>query len=163
MTKKNASNDANLEILLRRWPHLPEYVKKTLVDLVGQYGPAVTMERFPTPLGAKWEDVEIVLIDEETARISVGRVSHTFTFSGLGLASRRHKHIPRTEWRMLKTYAENPDPDAYNRLPFRKNLKIDIARFRKWLKAFFGIPGDPLLPFTTAKWMPRFKIRARSW
>jgi hypothetical protein len=163
MRKNTTPADASLEVILRRWPHLPEHVRKTLVELVGHYGPQAEMERFPTPMGAKWEDVEIVLLDDENVRITVGRISRTYTFSGLGLASQKHRHRPRTEWRMLKTYAENPAPDAYRRLPYRKNLKIDIARFRKWLLAFFGIPGDPLLPFATAKWMPRFKIRARSW
>jgi hypothetical protein len=60
---------------------------------------------------------------------------------------------------MLRTYAENPEPDAYYKLPYRRSLKVEISKFRRWLQAFFGIPGDPLRPFQSDKWLPRFKIR----
>jgi hypothetical protein len=61
---------------------------------------------------------------------------------------------------MLRKYAENPEPDAYYKLPDRDGLKVDISKFRRWLQGFFGIPGDPLRPFKPARWLPRFKIRA---
>jgi hypothetical protein len=61
---------------------------------------------------------------------------------------------------MLQTYAENPEPDAYYRLPSRDYLKVEISKFRRWLQTFFGIPGDPLKPFKTGLWLPKFKVRA---
>ena len=73
MSKKTPPADASLEVILRRWPHLPEHVRKTLVELVGHYGPQAETERFPTPIGAKWEDVEIVLLDDANVRMTGDR------------------------------------------------------------------------------------------
>jgi hypothetical protein len=152
--------DGHLETVLRHWPHLPEHVKRSLSELTSHYGPAPTEVRFPTPAGASWNEVEIVVLSQREAQIKVRDVVQCYGFAALGLASSRNSKRPRAEWRMLVTYAENPEPDAYYKLPKRDNLKVDISRFRRWLQAFFGIPGDPLKPFKPARWLPRFKIRA---
>jgi len=47
-------------------------------------------------------------------------------------------------------------------LPNRDGLKVDISKFRRWLQGFFGIPGDLLKPFKSARWLPRFKIREQT-
>jgi hypothetical protein len=155
-----AAWDKDIEILMRHWPHVPDYVRRTLVEMVSHYKPEALGVRFPTPKGVKWEDVDIVLLSPEEVMISVGSVVQKFSFASIGLADVRHENKPRTEWRMLRTYAENPEPDAYYKLPARRGLKTDISRFRGWLKGFFGIAGDPLKPFKPARWLPRFKIRA---
>jgi hypothetical protein len=152
--------DSEIEAVLSRWPHLPRHVRKTVVELVSHYGPPPTEAHFPTPEGASWSDVEFVMLSPSAVRITVGSVSQRYTFASLGLNDRRQPHLPRSEWRMLRTYAEHTEPDAYFRLPQRKNLKVDISRFRSWLKSFFGLPGDPLRPFQPSRWLPRFRIRA---
>ena len=155
--RESGALDNELEAIIRRWPYLPEHVRRTLGELVQNYGPKTSAIRFPTPPGADWSDVELML-DGSDVRITVGTVSQTYTYAGLGLSDKRNPKRPRVEWRMLCTYAENTEPDAYYRLPKRDNLKIDIFRFRRWLQQFFGIPGDPLKPFSSARWLPRFKI-----
>lgn len=155
-----AAWDEDIEIILRHWPHVPGYVRRTMVEMVSQYKPEAVAERFPTPAGAKWEDVEIVLLSPEEVKISVGCVTQNFSVASIGLADIRNAKKPRAEWRMLRTYAENPEPDAYYKLPARRSLKTEISRFRNWLKGFFGIAGDPLKPFKQARWLPKFKIRA---
>jgi len=152
--------DSELDTVLRRWPYLPEHVKQTLSELVSHYGPPPVEVRFPTPAGVTWTDIEIVLLSPTEAQIKVGNVVQSYTYSAIGLASKRDAKRPRVEWRMLRTYAENPEPDAYYKLPKRESLKVDISKFRRWLQSFFGIPGDPLRPFKPARWLPRFKIRA---
>ena len=152
--------DRQIETVLRHWPYLPDYVKRTLVELTSHYGPAPAEVRFPTPAGAAWNEVEIVVLSQREAEIKVRDVVQHYSFASIGLASSRNSKRPRAEWRMLVTYAENPEPDAYFKLPKRDNLKVDISKFRRWLQGFFGIPGDPLRPFKPARWLPRFKIRA---
>ena len=147
-----------LETIFRRWPYLPEHVQRTLVELVLHYGPARTATHFPTPMGANWEDVTIILRESSTVKITVGDIEREYTFAGLGLADRRRPKVPRSEFKMLRTYAENPQPDAYFKLPYREHLKVEISKFRRWLQGFFGIPGDPLKPFEGTHWLPRFKI-----
>jgi hypothetical protein len=152
--------DDGIELILRGWPHLPEHVRKTLLEIVSHYESPAALERFPTPAGAAWTDVEIVLISPDEAEIRVGSVCQRYTFAAAGLADKRNPKRPRREWRKLRTYAENTeDPDAYYKLPKRASLKADISLFRLWLQRFFGIAGDPLKPFKTGLWRPRFKIR----
>jgi hypothetical protein len=148
-----------LESVMRRWPYLPDHLRRSLVEIVSHYGPPAVTARFPTPPGSDWPDVEIVMLAEEEARITVGSVTQAYSFAAVGLADRRNPKRPRAEWRMLRTYAENPEPDAYYRLPTRDYLKVDISKFRRWLQGFFGIPGDPLQTFHHGRWRPRFKIK----
>jgi hypothetical protein len=160
MKKTKEPQAESLEIVCRYWPHLPEYVRQTMVELVQHYGPPPAKGKFPTPPGATWRHVEIVLLSPEVAQISVGSVTQRYTFAAMGLADRRSGKGTRSEGRMLHTYAEHPEPDAYRKLPYRKNLKIEISKFRRWLQTFFGIGGDPLQPWESGHWLPRFKIRA---
>jgi len=150
----------DFETMARHWPYVPDHAKRTMIDLVSSYGPAVDGKRFPTPPGINWADIEILLLTPQEAKFTAGSVSQSYTFAAVGLADKRNTKRPRAEWRMLRTYAENPEPDAYYKLPYRENLKVDISNFRQWLKGFFGLPGDPLKPFKTGLWLPRFKIRA---
>jgi len=148
------------EVLARHWPHIPAHARRTLLDLARSYGPARGEKVFPTPVGADWPDVSIVLVNENEARISVGEITRTVRFAEMGLQNERRPFKTNGVGKMLRTYAENPEPGSYFRLPFRKNLKIHISIFRVWLQGYFGIAGDPLLPFESTQWLPRFKIRA---
>jgi hypothetical protein len=157
--KVKAKWDEGMETVVRRWEYLPGHVRRTIAEMVLHYGPAAGEARFATPVGAEWDEVEIVVCGADRARITVRGVTETYTFKGLGLEDKRRPGVARAEWRMLRTYAENPEPDAYYRLPKRRSLKVEISQFRRWLRAFFGIPGDPLKPFRSMLWLPRFKIR----
>jgi len=148
-----------MDVVARNWGSFPLRVRRRIVQIARAYDPVEEVECFPTPTGAAWHEVEIVFLAPEWVWVQVRDVKCTFTFSRMWLADKRKPGVARSEWRMLRTYAENPDPDAYYRLPQRPNLKMDISKFRRWLKKFFGIPGDPLLPFKPMRWMPRFKVR----
>jgi hypothetical protein len=140
----DATLQDGLEIVIRHWPHAPAHIKRVCVELLSNCRPESNGIRFPTPPGTTCGDIEIVLLSAEEARITVGVVSHCYTFRELGLAGRRQKNKPSAEWRVLRTYAENPEPDAYCKLPFRRSLKVEVSKFRRWLQGFFGLPDDPL-------------------
>jgi len=158
-TRKVKEKFDDVSVVVRNWGSLPTRVRRRIVQIARAYDPVEIEDRFPTPTGATWDDVEFVFIAPEWVWVTVRNVRRSFTYSRMGLADKRRPGMPRAEWRMLRTYAENPEPDAYYRLPKRPNLKMDISKFRRWLKKFFGIPGDPLLPFKPMLWLPRFKIR----
>jgi len=146
---------------VRFWPNLPEHARRTMVDLARSYAPASAGGLFPTPAGADWADVTIVLLTPHDAQITVGDVTRVFSFEQMGLLNSRRSRSVKNEGKMLRVYAENPETGSYFRLPFRKNLKLYISIFRKWLQGFFGIPGDPLKTFKSAQWSPRFNISAK--
>lgn len=158
--KKKLEADEDFALVVKYWGYLPRRVKRAMADVARAFEPPPRgAVWFETPEGATWRDVEIVLVSPERVRVTVLGVTELYSYRGIGLADKRRPGTPRAEWKMLRTYAENPDPDAYYRLPRRPTLKMDISRFRAWLKAFFGIAGDPLKPFKPARWLPRFKIR----
>jgi hypothetical protein len=160
MIKSKDAAGEELAKVNRNWPHVPEHVRRTIVELVSHYEPPTGKGKFPTPPGAEWRHVEIVLLSPEVAQISVGSITQRYTFAAMGLTDRRGGKRTRSEGQMLRTYALNPEPDAYHKLPYRENLKVHISRFRHWLQNFFGIAGDPLESFESGFWRPRFKIRA---
>jgi hypothetical protein len=160
MNKSKAPLAKELEAISQNWLNVPEYVRRTIVELVSHYGPPPVKGKFPSVPGAEWRHVEIVLLSPDLAQVSVGSVTQRLTFAAMGLADRRSGKRVRSEGRMLRTYAENPEADAYHELPYRENLKVHISRFRHWLQRYFGIAGDPLQPFKSGYWRPRFKIRA---
>lgn len=160
-SESTAASDAALKAIIRHWPHIPEYARLAMRDSACNYGPKRRENCFPTPKGADWPDVEIVLIKKNEARITIGAITRTYTFEQMGLANERHSDRAKNEGMMLRTYAEHPETGSYSKLPYRKNLKNHISKFRTWLQGFFGIPGDPLHPFEIAQWEPRFKIRAK--
>lgn len=159
--KTSRFSDDDLKAVVRCWPDLPEHARRTMVDLARSYWAASAGSVFPTPAGAGWADVTIVLLTPNDAQITVGAITRVFSFEQMGLLNARRSRSVKSEGKMLRVYAENPEAGSYFRLPFRKNLKIYIAAFRKWLQEFFGIPGDPLKPFESAQWLPRFKISAK--
>jgi len=153
--------DDDLNTVVRHWPDLPEHARRAIVDLARSYRAASAGSGFPTPAGASWADVTIVFLTPNDAQITVGKVTQVFSFEQMGLLNSRRSRSVKNEGKMLRVYAENPETGSYFRLPFRKNLKIYIATFRKWLQEFFGLPGDPLKPFESAQWSPRFTISAK--
>jgi hypothetical protein len=115
---------------------------------------------FPSPPDAEWPEVEIVLVKPMQIRVTVRGVTRLYNHAEAGLASQRHPNRAKVEWRKLQIYAWHAgDKGAYYKLPKYAALRHDIAKFRKWLKSFFGIAGDPLQPFSSL-WLPKFKIRA---
>jgi hypothetical protein len=100
--------DNQLETVLRHWPYLPKHVKRTFAECSSHYGPEPLKIKFPTPSGATWGDVEIVLLSPHEAEIKVHEVIQRYGFAAIGLADGRNSERPRAEWRMLVTYAENP-------------------------------------------------------
>jgi len=159
--KSKRLGDDGLETIVRHWPYFPDHARRTLIDLAERYCPTPGKYAFPTPAGSDWTDVTILLLTGNEAQITVGDTTRIYTFEQMGLQTERRPNRTKNEGKMLRVYAENPEAGSYFRLPFRENLKVHISEFRKWLQGFFGIAGDPLKPFKTAQWMPRFKIRAK--
>jgi hypothetical protein len=57
-----------LEIVIRHWPHLPEHLQRSFAEVAAHYSPESSNgKRFPTPKGAAWADIEIVLLSPEEA------------------------------------------------------------------------------------------------
>jgi hypothetical protein len=72
--------------VLRHWPYLPEHVKRTFAECSSHYGLEPLKIRFPTPTGATWSEVEIVLLSPREAEIKAREVVQRYSFAAIGPA-----------------------------------------------------------------------------
>jgi hypothetical protein len=98
---------------------------------------------FPTPSGARWSDLRIKFVDQETISIRIGEVTKIQTYVDVGLVDRRNGR-PDVQWKLLYEFARD-----YGFLTWdsagasRKNQARRDALVSK-LKSFFRIEGEPI-------------------
>jgi hypothetical protein len=123
-----------------------------------------SVAEFPTPEGAKWEDVSIEIASNESARISVGDQSRVYTGFEMGFGDDRKHDMLNKQWELLVRFAEydgvlswaspKAEPGAYKR----------IQELKKSLGRFFGIRHEPIKRYKRGiGYVARFKIRDRSY
>ncbi|MBU0640955.1 MAG: hypothetical protein KKB50_18995 [Planctomycetes bacterium] len=111
---------------------------------------------FPTPAGARWQDVSIRFIDRHSVYVTVKGVYRTYHFAQMGMANRKNAK-PTVQWELLETFAEGRGLlDWRNRKASRKNQKRR-ENLAGDLKRFFRIDGDPLVS-EGGGWRTRFCV-----
>ena len=107
---------------------------------------AVRLVSFPTPLGASWSDVRLILT-ENGLRVEVKGKPKDYTFQEAGFEERRKGGVPDRLWVLLRAFAIHGGV-----LPFkavepkrRTNLKQYVSDLRDRLTALLpNIDGDPI-------------------
>lgn len=99
---------------------------------------------FPTPAGAKWEDVRIRFVDGHTVSIKVQSVAKTCGYVEMGIVDRRNAQ-PTKQWELLRSLAEGHGVLTWtSRDADRKNQKRREQLARN-LREFFRIEGEPIV------------------
>lgn len=99
---------------------------------------------FPTPAGARWENVSIRFIDRHTVSVQVREVSGVFHYAQMGMASAKNAN-PTVHWLLLEAFAEGHGLlDWRNRKASLKNQKRK-ENLAADLQRFFRIDGDPFV------------------
>lgn len=112
--------------------------------------------RFPTPAGARWEDVTIRFRDGHTVSVTVLGRSVVLGFADMGMGSGKN-NSPTKQWDLLRTFADErgvltwSSRKASPRHRKQKQLLADV------LRRFFGIEGDPFVP-EDGGWRARFRV-----
>ncbi|MFC1805403.1 hypothetical protein ACFL09_00290 [Planctomycetota bacterium] len=118
---------------------------------------------YPTPEGAEWEQVEIVITSETTAKLRAGdgpEMDRHMSFWGLSHARNANKETAL--WGLLKAFAEKHGQigsgDKLGSVPVVGRQAV--YRLREKLKAIFGIDGNPIPDYSQDEgWKTRFAIR----
>jgi len=111
---------------------------------------------FPTPDGARWDEVSIRYIDGETVAVEVRGVSKHCLFSEMGMCDGRNKK-PTAQWNLLQDFIhEHGILDWSSRRADRRKQK-QRERLADDLQRFFKIDGDPFCPEGNG-WRARFTV-----
>ena len=124
-----------------------------------------TVARFPTPKGARWEQVVMRFVSNDDVKISLGNVTREVNFAEMGFRDGRTGR-PIKLWNTLVLFATHTGEIAWGDLPPRVHdkLKHNVSELRKRLKAYFGIDGDPLYPYRTeGSYRTKFLIEDRRY
>jgi len=113
---------------------------------------------FPTPPGARWEDVSIRFIDGETVSVKVKDQSAVLLYSQIGMIDGRNKK-PTKQWELLRDFAyEHGILDWDSRRAARENKKR-CQNLARDLKRFFRISDYPFAPEGNG-WRTRFAVES---
>ncbi len=103
-----------------------------------------THTSFPTPSGAKWEDVAIRFLSDHRIEVIVLGQRATYNYAEAGFEDRRSRN-PVLSWVSLRELARNGGRvDRPVALANRKNLGKNIRDLRKRLKRLFELEDDPI-------------------
>lgn len=114
---------------------------------------------FPTPAGARWEDVSIRFIDRHSVYVTVQNASAKYHCAQMGMA-RKNNAKPTVQWNLLEAFAEGHGRlDWRNSKASRKNQKRK-ENLAADLQRFFRIDGDPFA-LEGDGWKTRFRVDLR--
>ena len=122
-------------------------------DILQKDGPRATPAAtavFPTPHGATWEEIRLV-IGDLSLRAEARGIRREYDFKQLGFANMRSGGlIPNAKWEFLLLVARLGGVLAFDdqRLSSaqRSNLKNYVKNTRDWMQAFFGLDGEDPVP-----------------
>jgi len=122
-------------------------------------------DTFPTPKGAKWEDVRITFLSEKSLRINVLGKQEGKDYTELGFAHEKGKK-KRKSWDVLFEFAVKNGEISYKDKKLHHNeiikqLKTRIYELNKWFGLYFGIKGNAIRRYnrSTKSYKAKFEIK----
>jgi hypothetical protein len=119
------------------------------------------VEPFPTPMGARWDDLSIKFTSDHRVRLTIKQVTQNRNYAEIGFEDRRGGGgKPDSAWGFLRSLAESAGriekPVTFKQLGWEK-VEKQSQTVRRRLRKLFNIAGDPL-PFEGAAYEARFQI-----
>lgn len=101
------------------------------------------LNQFPTPPGARWEDVAIEFTAEEVANIRCKGITHRVEPEHLDMKSRKNGR-PTLQWTLLQSFARCNGSISWNDPDAKDRVKHQKLKLSKKLMAYFGIEDAPI-------------------
>ena len=123
----------------------------------------VSVVTVPTPQGAQWEDLSLVVDEFEFAFQVLGKRGKR-GFKDCGCENRVKGDFPDHVWALLRLFARDRGRLVEDALEpkMRDNLKQYVSELRKRLQAVFpAIGGDPIVKPPGERYKTAFRITAR--
>jgi hypothetical protein len=123
---------------------------------VPQPKPDDGMVMFPTPAGARWEDVSIRFNDGETVSVRVKDESAVLLYSQMGMIDGRSKK-PTKQWELLRDFVDEHGIIDWGSRKAGREKQKRREMLAKDLRRFFRIDGDPFRAEGNG-WRARFAV-----
>jgi hypothetical protein len=119
-----------------------------------------SLEHFPTPATASWEQVIMEFHADEVMLIKCGSAFKRVEPEHLGMKNRKSGK-PTLQWTLLRTLAKTDGIIPLQSPKDHDRVKKQKSELSKKLKAYFQLPGDPI-EWKHGKylWEAAFRIRA---
>lgn len=118
---------------------LDEFRRKQIPERAKKPAP----DQFPTPGGARWQDVRIQFLDGETVSISVRGVRGQFTHKQMGLGH-LNCNRPTHQWHLLRDFAAGGGEMTWESKGASPKNRQRKRTLKNKLKKFFRIEGEPI-------------------
>lgn len=120
--------------------------------------PAAT---FPTPHGARWNELRIRFLTGDTVSAAIRDARRRVSYAEMGMA-RKDNANRNVQWEMLEKLAEGHGYYETSLPAHREKEKQQVHRLSKALKAYFQIEGDPIHREGRG-WRTVFLIQPEGW
>lgn len=122
----------------------PTTNEKTTQDTLREESDGRVIEKFQAPQGSRWSDLTIRFVDSQTVVVKVNDKSKRLLYSEMGMVDGRSRS-PTKQWYLLEDFAK-----GHGRMTWKSaGASRDNRKRRKILsdnlKAYFGIPGEPIM------------------
>lgn len=128
-------------------PRLKTYIGAKLIHKSEKKANSVAAKivPFPTPSDARWHELKISFIDNETVQIKIRDIIEPRKYNEMGFKDNKSRYgKPTKYWNFLKEFAMLKG--HYTNYPINKKVEIekDVSVLRNLLRKYFKIPGDPI-------------------
>jgi len=103
---------------------------------------------FPTPEGTQWQDVNIEIISQESARIRVKDETHVFTALDMGFRDWRKRDLPNRQWDLLLNFTECNGVLSWASPQAKRGNYKSVQQLKTTLCQFFQLTDSPIENYT---------------
>ena len=132
-----------------------ELFREFRVAVLGGEGLSAPAVRFPTPPGARWEEVTIRFITQHQIHVRVREASGVFEHTQMGMGNRRND-LPTRQWELLQLFAEHRGELTWSDFGADRRNQHRRLLLAGQLREFFGLDGDPFVKLPAGRgWRTR--------
>ncbi|MDQ7831355.1 MAG: hypothetical protein RDU30_06470 [Desulfovibrionaceae bacterium] len=116
---------------------------------------------FPTPQGARWNELAIRFLTGDTASVTIrdARLRVSYTDMGMARSDNANRSV---QWEMLEKFAEGNGYYEPKHQARKEREKQQVSRLGRALKVYFKIDGEPIVRDGQG-WKTAFVIRPEGW
>ncbi|QLA20922.1 hypothetical protein GD604_14945 [Desulfolutivibrio sulfoxidireducens] len=116
---------------------------------------------FPTPHGARWNELTIRFLTGDTASVTIrdARLRVSYTDMGMARSDNANRSV---QWEMLERFAKGNGYYEPQYQPYKEREKQQVSRLGRALKVYFKIDGEPIVRDGQG-WKTAFVIRPEGW
>jgi hypothetical protein len=135
-----------------------ELFREFRVAILGEQPTSAPVVQFPTPAGARWEEITIRFITQHQVHIRVRGAGGTYEHTQMGMANQRNDQ-PTKQWELLQLFAQHRGELTWSDFGADRRNEHRRQILARQLREFFRIGGDPFHKLPCGEgWHARFTV-----